>query len=36
MEELSPHDARQVLVGAQASVKFELPPAKVSSRSIDL
>ena len=34
MEEMSPPDARAVLVGLQASVKLDLPPAKVSSHSI--
>ncbi len=35
MEELTPQEARQVLVDAQASVKLELPPARVSNMSID-
>lgn len=35
IEELSPKDARQVLVGLQNSVKVELPPARVSSVPID-
>lgn len=34
LEELSPRDARQVLTDAQASVKLELPPARVSTRLI--
>jgi acetyl esterase/lipase len=31
MEELTPTEARAVLTGAQASVKLDLPPARVSS-----
>jgi acetyl esterase/lipase len=34
LEELSPADARAVLSGLQASVKLELPPARISERSI--
>ncbi|HEX3871639.1 MAG TPA: alpha/beta hydrolase [Pirellulales bacterium] len=34
LEEMSPRDARAVLVGLQKSVKFDLPPAQVSERSI--
>jgi acetyl esterase/lipase len=34
LEELSPQEARQVLVGLQSSVEVELPPAKISSASI--
>lgn len=34
VDELSPRDARQVLVGLQASTTTEMPPAKVSSVSI--
>jgi acetyl esterase len=34
MEELSPKEARQVLVDVQKSVQFDLPPAKVSSKQI--
>lgn len=34
MEQLSPQEARQVLVDAQASVPLDLPPAKVSHRRI--
>ena len=34
LETLSPADARAVLVGAQASVKLELPPAKLEQKSI--
>ena len=34
LEEMSPQDARQVLVGLQQSVPLELPPAKVSKRTI--
>ena len=34
LEQLSPQDARAVLVGAQASVKLELPKADVSEKTI--
>jgi len=34
LEQLSPADARAVLVGAQASVKLELPKAEVSDKTI--
>lgn len=34
LEELSPREARQVLIGLQSSVKVELPPAKVSNITI--
>lgn len=34
LETMSPADARQVLVGAQASVKLELPPCDVEDRKI--
>ena len=34
MEELSPRDARKVLVDLQASVQMDLPPAKVSPLTI--
>ncbi len=34
LEQVPPDEARQVLVGAQAGVKLELPPAKVEQRSI--
>ncbi len=34
IEELSPHDARQVLVSLQASVEIDLPPAEVSTKTI--
>lgn len=34
LEELSPPEARQVLIGLQSSVKVELPPAKVSNITI--
>jgi len=34
LEEMTPHEARQVLVDAQASVKLDLPPAKVSTKTI--
>ncbi|MGD9647942.1 MAG: hypothetical protein AB7U73_19680, partial [Pirellulales bacterium] len=34
MEEMSPPEARAVLVGLQASAGVELPPAKVSSLPI--
>nr|WP_034335388.1 alpha/beta hydrolase [Herbaspirillum sp. B39] len=34
LEQLSPQDARGVLVGAQASVKLELPKADVSEKTI--
>jgi acetyl esterase len=34
MEQMTPEEARQVLVGAQASVEIELPPAEVSRRSV--
>jgi acetyl esterase/lipase len=34
MEEMTPHEARQVLVSVQASVPLELPPAKVSNVQI--
>lgn len=34
LEQLSPHDARAVLVGAQASVKLDLPKADVSEKTI--
>ncbi|MBP1316255.1 acetyl esterase/lipase [Herbaspirillum sp. 1173] len=34
LEQLSPEDARAVLVGAQASVKLELPKADVSEKTI--
>lgn len=34
LEQLSPADARQVLIGAQAGVKLELPPAVVSDKTI--
>jgi acetyl esterase/lipase len=35
MEEMSPQEARQVLVSVQASAPLDLPPAKVSSRTIE-
>lgn len=35
IEELSPADARQILVGLQASTSVELPPARVKARSIE-
>jgi acetyl esterase/lipase len=35
MEEMSPQEARQVLVAVQSSVQLDLPPAKVSSRTIE-
>jgi acetyl esterase/lipase len=35
LETLSPADARQVLVGAQKSVKVNLPAAKVSQKTIE-
>lgn len=35
IEELSPHDARQVLIDLQAMSPDDLPPATVSSMSID-
>lgn len=35
MEELSPQEARQVLVDVQASVEVELPPAKVVHKTIN-
>src|SRR5687768_1236837 len=34
LEQLSSHDARAVLVGAQASVKLELPKADISKKTI--
>src|SRR6185436_158418 len=34
MEQLSPQEARQVLVSVQTSVEMDLPPAKVSTKSI--
>lgn len=34
MEEMTPQEARAVLVGAQKSVPVELPPAEVTKRSI--
>jgi acetyl esterase/lipase len=34
MEQMTPEEARAVLVGAQKSVAVELPPAQVSNRSI--
>jgi acetyl esterase/lipase len=34
MERMTPAEARQVLVGAQASVQLELPPAEVTNRSV--
>lgn len=34
LEQLSPQDARAVLVGAQASIKLELPKADVSKKTI--
>lgn len=36
LETLSPADARAVLVGAQASVELELPPADVSEKTIQV
>lgn len=36
LEVLPPREARAVLTGAQASVKLELPPAKVSSHTIQV
>lgn len=36
IEQLSPADARQVLVGAQAGVKLTLPKADVSQKTIDV
>lgn len=35
METMSPHEAREVLVGAQKSVKLDLPPCDVTPVSID-
>ncbi|MGC3968016.1 MAG: alpha/beta hydrolase [Pirellulales bacterium] len=35
MEEMTPHEARQVLIGAQSSVKLDLPPADVSTVTIE-
>lgn len=35
MEEMSPQEARQVLVSAQKSVQVDLQPARVSSKTID-
>jgi len=34
LEELSPQDARQALVSLQSSVEIDLPPAKVSTKTI--
>jgi acetyl esterase/lipase len=36
MEQMAPADARAVLVGAQASVKLELPKADVSQKTIEV
>lgn len=36
LEQLSPTDARAVLVGAQSSVKLDLPPADISEKSISV
>jgi acetyl esterase/lipase len=35
MEDLSPKEARQLLVGLQASAKVDLPPARVTTKRID-
>jgi acetyl esterase/lipase len=35
MEELSPKEARQVLVGLQASANVDLPPARITTKRID-